>query len=191
MEIVDPGKHRNLSFDDVIFHCSYEEVKSDMWTVFDKKSYMVIDSTDQESVCCTFDIGTAFHEFLNNDFDHIRKDILFMYCPSVEQFMLKVKKKQDLSLSKRNMSLMKTFDILLCCKLCGEEVYKLKEKMDFKTCNRDLTKVLNEHYRNGGNKCCQRLLKDELYVDQIKVAKKNNIGKRVIRHVVMLRKKWL
>ena len=30
IEIVDPGKLRYLSFDDVIFHCPYEEVKSDM-----------------------------------------------------------------------------------------------------------------------------------------------------------------
>ena len=123
---------------------------------------MGIGSTDQEAVCCSFDIKTAFHELLNNHYDHIRKDIVFMFRPSVEEFMLKVKKKQDSSSSKKNRLLMKTFDILLCCKFCGEEVYKLKEKMDFKTCNQDLCHVFNKHYRNGNkNKCCKRLLLNE------------------------------
>jgi hypothetical protein len=72
---------------------------------------MAIGSTDQEVVCCTFDIGTAFHELLNNHHDYIRKDSVFMYPPLVERFMLKVKKKQELSSSKRKMSLMKKFDI--------------------------------------------------------------------------------
>jgi hypothetical protein len=106
-----------------------------MWAVFNAKNYMEISPTDQEAVCCSFDIGTAFHELLNNQHDYIRKDSVFMLRPSVERFLLKVKKKQDSSSSKRTKSLMKKFDILLCCKLCGKEVYKLREEMDFKTCN--------------------------------------------------------
>ena len=94
--------------------------------------------------------------------------------------MLKVKKKQELSSSKRNMSLMKKFDVFLCCKLCGEEIYKLKETMEFKTCNQDLTKVFNEHYRKA-NKCCQRLLKDESYVYKMKWARKEFIRKTQIK----------
>ena len=52
-----------------------------MWKLFNKKKYMVIGSTDQEAVCCTFDIGTAFHELLNNHYDHINKDCVFMFSP--------------------------------------------------------------------------------------------------------------
>jgi hypothetical protein len=84
IEIVDPGQLGYLSFDDVIFHWSYEEVKSDMWTIFNTKNYMVISSTDQEAVCCTFDIGTSFHELFNNHYDHILKDSVFMFHPLVE-----------------------------------------------------------------------------------------------------------
>ena len=134
MEVVDPGEI-NLCNDEVIFHCSDDEIKCIMWKVFNNKKYMIIGSTDQEGVCCTFDIGTAFHELLNNHYDHIRRDSVFMFRPSVEEFMLKVKKKQDSSISKKIRSLMKTFHIILCCKLCGEEVYKLKENVDFQTCN--------------------------------------------------------
>ena len=72
---------------------------------------------------------------------------------------------------------MKKFDILLCCKLCGEEVYELKEKIEFKTCNRDLTKVFNEHYRNV-TKCCQILLMDDSYVYEMKWAKKEYMRKK-------------
>jgi hypothetical protein len=138
---------------------------------------MVISPTDKEAFCCTFDIGTAFHELLNNQHDYISKDSVFMYRPSVGRFVLKVKKKQDSSSSKRNMSLMKKFDILLCCKLCAEEVYKLKEKIDFQTCNQDLTKVFNEHYRNR-KKRCKILLKDDSYVDEMKGARKEYMMKK-------------
>ena len=156
IEVVDIGEIICLSNDDVIFHCTNEEVKCLMRRVFNKnKKDMVIGSTDQESFCCTFDIGTSFHELLNNHNDHIRKDSVFMFRPSVDEFMLKVKKKLKSFSSKKTSSLMKSFDILLCCKLCGEEVYKLKEDGDFQTCNQDLYHVFNEHFRNGKkNKCC-------------------------------------
>ena len=72
---------------------------------------------------------------------------------------------------------MKKFDILLCCKLCSKEVYKLKEEIDFKTCNQDLTKVFNEHYRNG-KKCCKSILMDELYVDEMNGARKEYMRKK-------------
>ena len=84
----------------------------------------------------------VFH-LLSNHYDHIPKDSVFMICPSVEEFMLKVKKKQDSSPSKKARSLMKTFDILLCFKLSSEEIYKLKENVDFQTCNQDLSYVFN------------------------------------------------
>ena len=101
MEVVDPGKIICLSNDDIIFHCTNKEVKCLMWKVFNNKKYMVIGSTDQEGICYTFDIGTAFHELLNNHYDHIRKDSVFMFRPSVEDFMSKVMKKQDSSSSKK------------------------------------------------------------------------------------------
>ena len=67
---------------------------------------------------------------------------------------------------------MKLFDILLCCKICGEEVFKLKLKMDFKTCNEDLSDVFNEHFRNGKqNKCCQSLNLNYSYVEKMNMAK--------------------
>jgi hypothetical protein len=139
---------------------------------------MVISPTDQEDVCCTFYIGTAFHQLFNNQHDYIRKDSVFMLRPTVEQFLLKGKKKKDSSSSKRTKSLMKKFDILLCCKLCGEEVYKLKEELDFQTCNRDLTKVFNEHYRKGmSNKCCKNLLNDESYSNEMNRARKKYMRK--------------
>ena len=94
-----------------------------------------------------------------------------MSHPSVEQFMLEVKKQQESSSSKKTRSLMKLFDILLCCKLCGEEVYKLEEDVDFQTCNEDLSDVFNEHFRNGKqNKCCRRLNLNESYVEKMMMA---------------------
>ena len=47
----------------------------------------------------------------------------------------------------------------------------MKEEIYFKTCNQDLTKVFNEHYRNK-KKGCKRLLKDDSYVDEMKGARK-------------------
>ena len=83
MEVVDAGEISCLSNDDVIFHCTNEEGNSLMWKLFDKKNNMVIGSTDQEAVCFTFYIGTSFHELLNNHYDHIGKDSVFMFRPSV------------------------------------------------------------------------------------------------------------
>jgi hypothetical protein len=85
MEVVDAGKISCLFNDEVAFHCTNEGVKYIMWKVFNNnKNYMVIDSTDQEAVCCTFDIGTSFQELLNNHYDHIPKDSVFMFHPSME-----------------------------------------------------------------------------------------------------------
>ena len=43
--------------------------------------------------------------------------------------------------------------------------------------SKDLTKVFNGHYRNG-NKCCQNLLIDESYVDEMKWAYKEYMRKK-------------
>ena len=93
MEFVDPGTIKRLQENQIIFHWSDDNIKCDMWKVFNnKKSYMSIGYTDQEVVCCSIDIGTAFHDLLNDHYYYIRKDSVCMLRPSVDQFMLKVKK---------------------------------------------------------------------------------------------------
>ena len=69
VQVVDP-KEINLCNDEVIFHCSDVEIKCLMWKVFNNKKYMIIGSTYQEGVCCTFDIGTVFQDLLNNHYDY-------------------------------------------------------------------------------------------------------------------------
>ena len=121
-----------------------------MWKAFkNKKSYMSISSTDQEVVCCSIDIGTAFHDLLDDHYDYMCKDSVCMLRPSVDQFMLKVQKKQESSSRKKNRSLMKQFDIYLCCKLCSDEIYQLEKKVNFRTCYEDLSGVFNKHFRKG------------------------------------------
>ena len=174
LEVVDPGTIKCLHEDQIVFHQSDDNIKCDMWKVFNnKKRYMSIGSTDQEVVCCSIDIGTAFHDLLNDHYDYIHKDSVCMLRPSVDQFMLKVQKKQESSSREKNRSLMKQFDIYLCCKLCCEDIYQLKNKVNFRTCYEDLSCVFNEHFRKGKeNKSCQSLDSNDSYVEKMMSAKK-------------------
>lgn len=144
-----------------LFHQSDDNIKCDMWKVFNnKKRYMSISSTDQEVVCCSIDIGTAFHDLLNDHYDYIRKDSVCMLCPSMDQFMLKVQEQQESSSRNKNRWLMKQLDIYLCCKLCSEKIYQLEKKVNFRTCHYDLSGVFNNHFRKvKENKCCLMLRK--------------------------------
>ena len=68
---------------------------------------------------------------------------------------------------------MKQFDIHLCCKLCGEEVYKLKQNVNFTTCNKDLSASFNEQFRNGKQeKCCPDLDLKESHDEKMMICKK-------------------
>ena len=64
--------------------------------------------------------------------------------------------------------------------ICGEEVYKLKEDVDFLTCNEDKSYVFNEHFRKGKkNKCCRRLYSNKSYVEKMMMAKREYERKQV------------
>ena len=102
VEVVDTGTIKQLQDNQIMFYRSDDNIKCDMWKVFNnKKSYMSISSSDQEVGCCLIYIGTAFHDLLNDHYDHIHKDNVCMLCPSVDQFMLKVQKKQESSSRKK------------------------------------------------------------------------------------------
>ena len=90
-----------------------------MWKVFNNKNYMAKCPTDQNIICCTIDIETVFHDLLNRHYD-IGNDSEFIFLPLVNEFMLKGQKNKDLFSFKKIRSLMKQFDIYLCCKLCVE-----------------------------------------------------------------------